>query len=322
MEKSTEKEIITTEECSSETKKEIITAEEGSTEVAVVENERFSSDVKSLLQLIVHPVSTGEGFVRKHSWKAWGFAMLLHAVMVGFFNLSLYHSTNQAILRGLMQIGDAVSKGLSTLSDTLIGALENSLVALLSMIPAVGEAISGFADQLLSQQISHLARYLSLEVRDFLQQLYPALKLPEGLGFLLGLIGTLAGTFLIALIMKLFMRIAKHPFRKYQEMLSLLAIRSMISIPIIFIASILALFIPVIGLFVCPLALLFGISYLYAVLLKSVDKDHENRLPFVFPFIVLVILGIVLLMVAITGVSSGVSIYLRLSEFFQTFTFG
>ncbi len=272
----------------------------------------------SLFKILKFPASTGPVFVSKHPVKVWCTTMGVQALIMGFFALCVYHSINQAIIRTFIAIGTSVADGLNNMSKEVLELLQGSIIFYISKIPFVGESFSQAADKYLSANLTLLVSYLSSETNSFLYDLYPAVNLPEGIGFGAGVLASLIGALLTALILKMFLCIAKHPLRSFSEIFSFLAIRSVVNIPIVFVLAIIGLFFPAASIAILPLGLIFGMSYMTAVLFKSTDKRSEDRLVYVFPFIIILLMLISVITIAIEGVATGYSIYMRMSEFFQT----
>ncbi len=274
--------------------------------------------IASLLEMIKHPVGAGPDFVKNSPAAPRNIAIALHALIMGFYVLSLYHSLNQKLLRSFVDLANSLSKGLANTSEEVLNVLKGSVVFFLSKIPLLGETISGAADQYLTDNLYLLTSYLTTETNNFLNELYPAVSLPEGIGFVAGVVTTLVGIGLSALVLKLFLHIAKHPTHSFSEIFSLLAIRSVVCIPIVFVLAIVSLFLPTLGILLFPLAMIFGMSYMCAVLFHSSDKTSEDRLVYVFPFLLILLLLVSLLVFALQGAATGASIGTRLSAFSQT----
>ncbi|MCR5748090.1 MAG: EI24 domain-containing protein [Lachnospiraceae bacterium] len=303
----------------SETKIENEIEKTTESEIEKKEEDSDKSDPKpvSVLQVIRFPMSKGPAFVKQHSAKVWCPAILLHALVTGFYVLCFYHSMNQKLLRAFVDFGNSISVGLRNMSEEMARFLEETLIFNIAKIPVVGDTVSKIAGQYVSDYLTLFATSVSTETNEFLYELYPAINLPESLGFLMGLLTSLLGIILSALVLKIFLCIAKHPSRSFPEIFSLLAIRCVIRIPIVFAIAIFSIFFPVIGVAVLPIALLYGVSYMYGVLLKSTDKKSENRIIFLLPFIIIFMFMITVLMFAVEGIVTGASIYSRLSVFFQ-----
>ncbi|MCR4924346.1 MAG: hypothetical protein K5931_10110 [Lachnospiraceae bacterium] len=279
--------------------------------------EKRPSDIGSLLQVVRYPVSRGPQFVTRHPAKACCLAILLYSLLSGFYVLCLYHSLNQQLIQAFVALGKSVSLGLRNMSDEVLRLLEGSIIYFISQIPVYGDSISEGAKAYFSDYLELLIAYLSSETNNFLYELYPAINLPEALGFLTGLLTAFLGILLVALILKIFLAIAKHPFRGFANIFSLLSILCLIKMPFFFIASILGLFLPNAAMAIIPLASIFGMSYMCAVLFKGSDKRSEDRLVFVFPFILIFMMIVVLIIFAAKGTATGYSIYTRLMEFYK-----
>ncbi len=316
---STKKTSIITEE--NETNELMMDTLDSKAEIKVpeeAERNKGISDFLSLLQVMILPVSKGPAVVSEHSVKAWPFAIAVQALVKGFFVLCFYHGINQAILRAFVEFGNSISDGLKNMSEEMMGFLVNTVIFNVSKIPFIGESISKAANNYLSDYLTLLATSISTETNDLLYDLYPAVSLPEGLGFLMGIIASLIGIGLSALVLKLFIIIIRHPYQSFPEIFSLLAIQSVISIPIILVVAIISLFSPAAGAVLLPLAAMFGMSYMFSVLFKGNDQISENRFVYVFPFVIILMLLISVVATAIEGIGAGASIYVRLDAFFQS----
>ncbi len=277
-----------------------------------------NSDLMDLLQVMRFPVNKGPGVVTEHSPKAWGPVIAVQALVNGFFVLCFYHSMNQKILNYFVNFGHSISNGLKNMSDELMAFLVNTVIFNVEKIPFIGESVSKAANNYLSDYLTLLATSISTETNDLLYNLYPAINLPEGIGFLMGVITSFLSVGLTALVLKLFLSISKHPFKSYPEIFSLLSVRGVVSIPIVFVISIISIFFPVVGVSLLPISMLFGMSYMLAVLFRCTDKTSQNRFVYVLPFIIILMFIILVLTVTIEGVLTGASIYVRLDAFFQT----
>ncbi|MCR5451242.1 MAG: hypothetical protein K6F00_01280 [Lachnospiraceae bacterium] len=276
------------------------------------------SDVKNLLRVVRYPASVGPGVVEKHSIKAWGPAIGLQALIQGFFVLCLYHSMNQRILSALVDLGHSVSKGLVNMSEEMIDFIEKTFIYNIAKIPILGESFSEAADTYLSDYLTLLSTGLSTETNNILYDLYPAINLPVGIGFLMGIVTSLLGVLLSALVIKLFVIITKHPFKSFPEIFSLLAIRSVVTIPMVFVLAILSIFFPMAGVVLMPLVSLFGMTYMFAVLFKSNNEISVNRFVYVFPLIIVLMLLVSAITSMIGGMATGASIGMRVMDFFQS----
>ncbi|MCR5774139.1 MAG: hypothetical protein K6G42_03545 [Lachnospiraceae bacterium] len=282
------------------------------------EEQKSTSDIMALLQVLRFPASIGPKVVTEHSTKASCIAIAVQALVKGFFVLCFYHGMNQKILRAFVNFANSISNGLRNMSEELIDLLAKTVIFNISKVPLLGEPISKVADKYLSGYLTLLATSFSTATNDILYDLYPAVSLPEGIGFLMGVLASLIGVGLSALVLKLFLVVAKHPFKSFPEIFSLLSIRSVVSIPIVFVVAILSVFLPMTGAMLLPLAALFGMSYMFSVLFNSNNRTSENRFVYVVPFIIILMLIISVLTSAIEGLATGASIYARLEAFFQT----
>ncbi len=315
------KAVITTEEKEkqeiatniSDSKNEIQVSEE-----AAESGEKELSDFAALFQVVKYPSTKGALVVERHSMKAGGLAIAVHALIKGFFVLCLYHSLNQKLLLSFVNLGNSISNGLRNTSEELMDFLVKTFIFNISKIPIFGETISKVADQYLSDYLTLLATSISTETNDLLYNLYPAISLPEAIGFLAGVLASLIGIGLCALVLKLFLTLIKHPFQSFPEIFSLLAIRCVISIPIVFVTAILSVFFPVAGIILLPLATLFGMCYMFAVLFRSNNEISENRFVYVLPFVIILMLIVSVLTASVEGIATGASICVRLEAFFQT----
>ncbi len=280
--------------------------------------ERGISDFMDLLQVVRFPATKGPLVVTRHSAKAGAASIAVQALVKGFFVLCLYHSLNQKLLLNFVNFGNSISTGLRNTSEELMDFLTKTLIFNLSKIPFFGETISEVANQHLLDYLTLLATGISTETNDLLYNLYPAICLPEGIGFLMGVLASLIGIVLCALVLKLFLSISRHPYKNFPEIFSLLAIRCVISIPIVFVIAILSIFFPVAGIILIPLEMLFGMSYMFSVLFRSNNKTSENNFVFVLPFIIILLLIISVITASIEGIATGASICVRLEAFFQT----
>ncbi len=287
-------------------------------EIEVIDKKEESFDFPALLQVIKFPSSKGPVVVLDHSIKSWCPAILLQSFIKGFFVLCFYHSMNQKLLGIFVNFGNSISKGLQNMSDELMNILVNTVIFNVSKIPFIGESISKAANNYLADYITLLATSVSTGTNDFLYDLYPAISLPEGIGFLMGIFSSLLGIGLSALVLKLFLVLSKHPFQSYPEIFSLLAIKSIITAPIIFVISILSFFFPIAGGLLLPFAMLYGMSYMISVLFKTNTIISENRIVYFLPIFIILILIVSILTVVIEGIPTCASIYVRLNAFFQT----
>ncbi len=274
--------------------------------------------VKMLPRLILKPATCGPDFVKKRHIGASLFAIGLHALSAAFFTVSLFHSLNTALLNMMLDLGNKVTEGLYGLSGLLQGLLENSLISLISMIPGIGEALGSSLDNAAGAGLDHAARYFSLEVSNFLNKLYGVLELPEGLGFALGLVGSALASMIMVLLIKLLLKITSHPMRKKGESLAIAAIRSMIAIPFVIISAVAAMFSPVVGIFLFNLVFIFEVVYIFTVIIRSGDARSADKLSFLYPFFVLIALGVMALSIAIVSAGAGVTIYSRATEFISS----
>ena len=273
-----------------------------------------SESVKMLPKLIFGSATWGPVFVKRGDLGASLLAIGAHAVAAALFVISLFHGTNVALLNMLLDMGAKVSEGLYGLAGQIRGLLEDTLISLLSMIPGIGESLGSSLDSAAGASLDHAARYFSLEVSNFLNQLYDVIKLPEGLGFLLGLIGSILASALIVLLLKLLLWLVKHPHRKMKECLAAGAIRSMVAIPFLIISAALAVFFPMAGIAVYQLVIIFELVYLYTVTIRSADARSADRMSFLFPFFVVFSCVVMALSVLIVFAGAGASIYARASE--------
>ena len=274
--------------------------------------------VKMLPKLIMKPVTYGPDFVKKRHVGASFLAIILHALSGGFFAISLFHSLNAAILNLLLDLGSKVSEGLYGLTGMIHELLENTLISLISLIPGIGEALGSSLDSASGTGLDHIARYFSLEVSNFLAKLYNLIELPEGLGFLLGLVAAFATTMIMVLLIKLLLTITSHPMRKKKESLTVAAIRSMIAIPFLVISAIAAMFSPIVGILIFNLVFIFEVVYIFSVLIRGADARSGDRLSFIYPFFVLIALGIFLVAIGIVAVGAGATIYFRIDGFLSS----
>jgi len=274
--------------------------------------------VKMLPRLILKPATCGPDFVKKRHIGASFLAIGLHALSAAFFTVSLFHSLNTALLNMMLDLGNKVSEGLYGLSGLLQGLLENSLISLISMIPGIGESLGSSLDSAAGAGLDHAARYFSLEVSNFLSKLYDVLELPEGLGFGLGLVGSFLASMIMVLLIKLLLKITSHPMRKKGESLAIAAIRSMIAIPFVIISAVAAMFSPVVGIVLFNLVFIFEVVYIFAVIIRSGDARSADKLSFLYPFFVLIALGVMALSIGIVAAGAGVSIYSRATEFISS----
>ncbi len=316
-----QKTVATTDE--KEKQEVLMSVSDSKTELQVSEEksekeEKRSSDFVALLQAVRFPATKGPLVVTKHSTKAGALAIAVQVLAKGFFVLCLYHSLNQKLLLNFVNFGNSISNGLRNTSEELMDFLVKTLIFNLSKIPIFGETISEAANQHLSDYLTLLATSISTGTNDLLYNLYPAISLPEGIGFLTGVLASLIGILLCALVLKLFLSIAKHPFRSFPEIFSLLAIRCVVSIPIVFFTSIISIFFPIVGIALLPLETLFGMSYMFAVLFRSNNEISENHFVYVLPFIIILIFFISVLTASVEGIATGASICVRLEAFFQT----
>ena len=166
--------------------------------------------------------------------------------------------------------------------------------------------------------LDHAARYFSLEVSNFLSKLYDVLELPEGLGFALGLLGSFLASMIMVLLIKLLLKITSHPMRKKGESLAIAAIRSMIAIPFVIISAVAAMFSPVVGIFLFNLVFIFEVVYIFTVIIRSGDARSADKLSFLYPFFVLIALGVMALSIGIVSAGAGVTIYSRATEFISS----
>ncbi|MCR5237589.1 MAG: hypothetical protein K6E34_10360 [Lachnospiraceae bacterium] len=287
-------------------------------EEAVTKEQKGYSDFAALFQVMRFPATKGPLVVTKHSAKAGVLAIAVQALVKGFFVLCLYHSLNQKLLLCFVTLGNTISNGLRNASAELMDFLVKTLIFNISKIPVLGETLSNMADQYLSDYLTLLATGISTKTNDLLYNLYPAVCLPEGIGFLTGVLASLIGIGLCALILKLFLAISKHPFQSFPEIFSLLSIRCVISMPIVFVAAILSIFFPIAGIVLLPLAALFGMCYMFAVLFRSNNEISENRFVYVLPFIIIVTLIISVLTASLEGIAAASTICMRLEAFSQT----
>lgn len=274
--------------------------------------------VKLLPRLILKPATCGPDFVKKRHIGASFLAIGLHALGAAFFAASLFHSTNTTVLNFLLDLGDKISEGLYSLSGTIHELLEQSLISLISMIPGIGEALGSSLDNAAGAGLDHAARYFSLEVSNFLNKLYDVLELPEGLGFALGLVGCFAASLMMVLLIKVLLKITSHPMRKKGESLAIAGIRSMIAIPFVVIAAIASMFSPLIGLLLYNLVFIYEVVYIFTVVIRSGDAKSADRLSFLYPFFVVIALGVMLLAFGIVFAGAAVTIYSKASAFIST----
>ena len=279
---------------------------------------RVPEAVKILPRLIMKPATYGPDFIKKRHTGASFLAIGLHALAGAFFVISLFHGLNVALLNMLLDLGNKVSEGLYSLSGMLHELLENTLVSLISMIPGIGEALGASLDSSAGAGLDHAARYFSLEVSNFLSKLYDTLELPEGLGFLLGLVGSFTASMLMVLLIKLLLKITSHPMRKKGESLAIAAIRSMIAIPLILISAVAVMFSPVVGLIIYHLVFVFEVVYIFTVMIRSADARSADRLSFLYPFFVCIAFVISLLAIGIVSAGAGATIYSRVNDFIST----
>ena len=274
--------------------------------------------VKLLPKLILRPATCGPDFVKKRHIGASFLAIGLHALGAAFFAISLFHSLNSALLNLLLNLGEKVAGGLGSLSGTIHEFLERTLVSLISMIPGIGEALGSSLDNAAGAGLDHAARYFSLEVSNFLGKLYNVLELPEGLGFGLGLVGSFIASLIMVLLIKLLLKITSHPMRKKGESLSIAAIRSVIAIPFVIISAMAAMFSPLIGLLLYSLVFIFGVVYIFTVIVRSGDAKSADRLSFLYPIFVLIALGVTALSFGIVAVGAGATVVSKAAAFFGT----
>lgn len=274
--------------------------------------------VKMLPRLILKPATCGPDFVKKRHLAASFLAIGLHALGAAFFAISLFHSMNTALLDILLNLGDKVSEGLYSLSGTIHEFLEQSLVSLISMIPGIGEALGSSLDNAAGAGLDHAARYFSLEVSNFLSKLYDVLELPEGLGFVLGLVGSFVSSLIMVLLIKLLLKITSHPMRKKGESLAIAAIRSMIAIPFVVISAIAAMFSPIVGILLFNLVFIFEVVYMFTVIIRSGDAKSADKLSFFYPFFVIIALGVMALSFGIVSAGAVATIYSKASTFIST----
>ncbi len=282
------------------------------------DSKKSVSDWADLFRVIIFPASKGPYVVAKHSARACPIAIAVYAIVKGFFVLCFYYGINQAILRAFVEFGYSIADGIKIMSEEMKRFVVNAVIFNISKIPIIGEPISQAANNYLSDYLTLLSTSISTETNDNLYNLYPAISLPEGIGFLMGITASLIGIILSALVLKLFLVIIKHPFKSFPEIFSLLAIRCVISIPIIFVIAIISIFLPMAGVVLLPLEILYGISYMFSVLFKSNNEISENRFVYTIPFVIILMLLVSVIATAIEGVGAGISIYVRLDAFFQT----
>lgn len=291
---------------------------DSNTAIQEVENKDITIDIADLLRVIIIPASKGPDVVAKHSVKVWSIAIAVYAIVNGFFVLCFYHGINQAILRAFVDFGNSIANGLKNMSEEMMGFIVNTFLFNVAKIPFIGESISKAANNYLSDYLTLLATGISTETNDLLYNLYPAISLPEGIGFLMGIIASLICILLSALVLKLFLVVIKHQFKSFPEIFSLLAIQCVISIPIVFALAIISIFFPMVGAALLPLAMLYGMSYMFSVLFKSNNNISENRFVYVIPLVIILMLFISIIATTIEGIGAGASIYVRLDAFFQT----
>lgn len=270
--------------------------------------------IKMLPKLIIKPVTCGPDFIKKRHLGASLLAIVLHALSGAFFTISLFQSINMALLNLLMDLGNSATESLYGLTGQIQKLFESTLVSWLSMIPGIGEGLGSSLDDAAGASLDHIARYFSLEFNNFLSKLYEIITLPEGLGFLLGLVGSLLASFIMVLVIKFLLMISRHPLRKRGAGMPLAAIRSMIAIPFIVVSAVVAFFSPVVGLLIYNIVFVFEMVYLFSVLIRSADARSADRLSFLYPFFVIVALGVSFIAIAVVAAGSGLTIYQRASE--------
>ena len=274
--------------------------------------------VKMLPRLIIKPATCGPEFVKKRHVAASFLAIGMHALGAAFFAVSLFHSLNTALLNLMLDLGDKVSEGLYSLSGTIHDFLEKSLISLISMIPGIGEALGSSLDNAAGESLDHAARYFSLEVGNFLNKLYDVLELPEGLGFGLGFAASFVASLIMVILIKMLLKITSHPMRKKGENLALAGIRSMIAIPFVVISAIAAMFSPLIGILLYNLVFIFGVVYIFTVIIRSGDTKSADRLSFLYPFFVIFALGVMALSFGIVIGGTIATIYSKATAFIST----
>ncbi len=302
--------------------KEVDTNSENESQILAVTGEKEEkkelSDFMALLHVVIAPVSNGPGLVSKHSAKAWCPAIILQSLMKGFFVLCFYHSLNQEILKSFVEFGNSISNGLRNMSGEMTDFIVQTVAFNISKIPFVGETISKAVSNYISDYLTLIATGVSADTNDLLYNLYPAIKMPEGIGFLMGVLSSLVWIGLSALVLKLFLAISKHPFQKFSEIFSLLSIRCIVIIPIVFVLAITSIFFPIAGAVLLPISTLYGMCYMLAVLFKSNSKNSENRFVYVLPLFIILIIIVSMLTAIIEMGAAGASIIVRLDAFMGT----
>ena len=78
------------------------------------------------------------------------------------------------------------------------------------------------------------------------------------------------------------------------------------------------MFSPVVGIFLFNLVFIFEVVYIFTVIIRSGDARSADKLSFLYPFFVLIALGVMALSIGIVSAGAGVTIYSRATEFISS----
>jgi len=267
-----------------------------------------------LLQVFIRPYTAGAKLVGERDVVPSVFAVCLHVLSSGTFFYLLVSRTDGLIQRLVVWLEGGAGNLLQSLTETVSGFLQDTVVHWIGTIPAVGEFFQEPAGALVDEGVSSLSANLSAYVTAFFQDLARALRLPSLLSFGISALIVAVLIMVLTLMVWAFLKITKHRWRGFRHAFCLSAIRSTVTIPFAVVSGLLVLINPLWGIILFALAIFWSMGHVYTTILAGADETSGNRGAAWFPpVLILMYLLTAAVMISII-VLAGVTLYHQIAD--------